>query len=1590
MARTRRIIRKVQPRIWRGLEDHVWPVQMALLVLGAFVGGIVLAYLPGSIWFWPCLLGLPVLVAGAVVGVQYLGNRLIRRTMQLSLVLAAAFYVVVLVILYHTVILARFWPQVAQDAPPTESRTRASVPEVQFWQHTDDPQQQPDFLAPAHTDPLQPDTQEVAREQVDPSNESANPRSTPSPDSQADVSPSVSLSRAEATSVPRLSESASVLSRQSSQARPEASTSADQVARPTEPQREGPSAQVTSPARQATQADPDRVAAEPDPAADRTQPQLQLTRRQDEPQPRAEDASRATLPRQLADAREVPQSSADVAESPAQVSPRHEPLAAADTPVGREQSASPQADARNVEPTSEPAREVAPALERPQHLAPQEPTLAASPAPTPTQRQRSTQRPDVLPPEPVETPSAASNRSVAQPAPTQPQQGAVERLASQSSVERPDSVEPQSSQRQPAPTPLPRQPVESVDQPATRLPQGEAAAQVARSNQSVPNRTATPAALPQADATADTARVSAPTSAAQSELRPSPATVARQAINESGATVAQPRRAEPAASAATQVARANTNRVDTATPQSVRPDAPTDQPPSRSLTAAPSPRSPQPVESPTAAASDSATGSSGVQPSRLAFERSFDGVSGSGHSANLDTAVAAADSPAQIASGSARRAHATQNTPDSNALAPSEIAPAGRSAATAPMSSATLAAIPTDLPSAPGAAEPGELTASSSAALTQASANADAGAISAAPGSLEVDLGPTRAVSEGGAGRASGGGQPQISHDSDSQQLARTARGGSSRQLLAAAAFAENAAAPADSGGGTPASVEAVTQAVALVRTESGGSEAASGGPTRADQFGPVAEPSAAPQVAASLSRSRVAEAAPGDVAAGGGETPANDADQLVAMVRSDTGGAAAPNTLSDPAAAVDGAIGAAADRGAEASAASGSEPLRPSDAVEPIDRQTPSGGGPSAPAESLTGAPEAPGTRGGGETLAVAQRPGRAELADAIAAATEIGGGTASPPRAERGPVALATFEAEIPTTAGARIGGGEPDGGAVAASGAAPSNLAAGVARRSSDAPLGAEKGDMAIDGAFSADVAISPGDRARSPSRDEGALPADESDSGAPVERSSISRSVVGNATEVDVPVSAGGASGTSDALAASPSAGDAGPMSRQESGGLEVNIDAPADPGGLARVPAPNLGINSRLARRDSVQVQLAADARFRRREIGGPPSTTSSVVAPTEAFRGRTSRNSEPRDGGSPTLPSPETEEAIELGLVFLASQQAADGRWTLRMRGNVEEDEQPALNSDVAATGLALLAFQGAGYTHREHRYQDAVRRGVEYLVRGQKDDGDLYASMDDDSDRFAWLYSHSIAALALCEAYGMTQDPFLREPAQKALDFIVASQNKERGGWRYSPNYESDLSVTGWMMMALKSGELANLEVPPETYTRIERFLDATQASASERHLYRYNPQAPDTPKQRHGREVSQTMTSVGLLMRLYTGWRRDNPHMRKGADYLADRLPELGSRRDPQRDTYYWYYATQVMFHMGGDHWKRWHDRLHPLLVDSQQKQGQWAGSWHPLQPVPDRWGPQAGRIYVTTMNLLSLEVHYRHLPLYEDTAK
>jgi hypothetical protein len=431
--------------------------------------------------------------------------------------------------------------------------------------------------------------------------------------------------------------------------------------------------------------------------------------------------------------------------------------------------------------------------------------------------------------------------------------------------------------------------------------------------------------------------------------------------------------------------------------------------------------------------------------------------------------------------------------------------------------------------------------------------------------------------------------------------------------------------------------------------------------------------------------------------------------------------------------------------------------------------------------------------------------------------------------------------------------------------------------------------------------------------------------------------------------------------------------------RQSVNVQVAITS-SDTGGLGDHYSLTVGTVQPLVRQESVVISNTA-ARFLNRTSSGAPAIDGQVREAAPAFGRR--------------LRSSNLEAEIELGLKFVASAQNGDGSWNLRSFPGASTRDVGERTSPTAATGLSLLAFLGAGYDHYGEEYQTNVARGLAYLVENQRPDGDLYIiATRVPNDPFS-LYSHGIATIALCEAYGMTGDEKLREPAQRAINFIEKAQDRRLGGWRYQPGSGADTSVTGWQLMALKSGELAKLKVNPQTYDGVRKWLAAAEAkspakNATDAAQYVYDPNALDLATTRHGRLPTPATTSMGLLMRMYLGWDRQNPDLQRGAQFLLENPPQLGLPGQKKRDTYYWYYASQVMYHMQGEAWRDWNQKLRPLLLNSQVKTGVAAGSWDPGGAVPDKWGAHGGRLYVTTMNLLSLEVAHRYLPIYETIAE
>jgi hypothetical protein len=325
-----------------------------------------------------------------------------------------------------------------------------------------------------------------------------------------------------------------------------------------------------------------------------------------------------------------------------------------------------------------------------------------------------------------------------------------------------------------------------------------------------------------------------------------------------------------------------------------------------------------------------------------------------------------------------------------------------------------------------------------------------------------------------------------------------------------------------------------------------------------------------------------------------------------------------------------------------------------------------------------------------------------------------------------------------------------------------------------------------------------------------------------------------------------------------------------------------------------------------------------------------------------------------------------TEAAVARALRWMSNHQNDDGSWCLHgfpnspgCRGQCGGRGQ--IRSCAGGTALALLAYLGAGQTHKFGVHRQEVRSGLQWLISHQRPDGDLRA----DSDGNAGMYVHAQAAIVLCDAYKLTGDEALRRPAQRAIDFICDAQHSA-GGWRYRPGQKGDTSVVGWQLMAMHSAKSAYLYVPSDVLDLAGEFLDTVQKDPYGA-FYAYQP----------GRPATATMTAEALLSRMYLGWNRNDRGLVIGVYHLAEEYPP--SIESP--NIYYWYYATQVMHHWGGAPWESWNRQMREVLLETQVTSGHEAGSWDPRSP----YAPQGGRLYMTSLAACTLEVYYRHAPLF-----
>jgi hypothetical protein len=371
-------------------------------------------------------------------------------------------------------------------------------------------------------------------------------------------------------------------------------------------------------------------------------------------------------------------------------------------------------------------------------------------------------------------------------------------------------------------------------------------------------------------------------------------------------------------------------------------------------------------------------------------------------------------------------------------------------------------------------------------------------------------------------------------------------------------------------------------------------------------------------------------------------------------------------------------------------------------------------------------------------------------------------------------------------------------------------------------------------------------------------------------------------------------------------------------------------------------------------------------------VGGAVASAVSGANPYSR-RGGTDRLHWAEQGGG----GQETEAAVAAALNWLAQVQSSDGRWDASRFGAGREmavlgqDRGGAgADADTGISALALLAFLGAGNTHRSGDFTSNVRKDLDFLTRGQAADGNLGG----EAGLYAHMYCHSMATFALAEAYAMTGDPALKGPVERAVDYSLRAQNPATGGWRYRPGDMGDTSQLGWQLMALWSTERAGMSVPPQTWTGAERFLRSVRRGQSGG-LASYRSDSP----------MSTSMTAEALYCRQLVGESLGGSDNEAAASEAMQQL--LRTLPEPSRvNLYYWYYASLALHRQrqlsdqNAAAWQAWNRALTSVLVNKQANDGPDAGSWDP----ECIWGGYGGRVYSTALSALCLEVYYRYAPL------
>jgi prenyltransferase beta subunit len=331
------------------------------------------------------------------------------------------------------------------------------------------------------------------------------------------------------------------------------------------------------------------------------------------------------------------------------------------------------------------------------------------------------------------------------------------------------------------------------------------------------------------------------------------------------------------------------------------------------------------------------------------------------------------------------------------------------------------------------------------------------------------------------------------------------------------------------------------------------------------------------------------------------------------------------------------------------------------------------------------------------------------------------------------------------------------------------------------------------------------------------------------------------------------------------------------------------------------------------------------------------------------------------------------EAAVARGLEWLERHQRPDGGWEGEVGFKLNTTYRVTREGEthVGVTALAGMAFLAGGHLPGRGQYGVLLDRCIDFVLGCVQEDGYI-------THAGTRMYSHAFATLFLAEVYGMTHREEVRFKLQKAIDFIVKSQNEE-GGWRYVPlARESDMSIFVCQSLALRAARNIGVRVPKSTVDRAINYVVAS-AVVDNPQRSRMRSYRNDIGTFRYQIEDSSRstfpLTAAGVTA-LHGLGIYSHDLIVKGIEFLNAELGDFNTRYGEHEHYFFWYghyYGVQAMYSRGGHDWVNYFTRLREFLLRKQDPDGSW----------DNQTGP--GEAFGTAMAVLILEIPFNFLPIF-----